>query len=288
MKEQRELPLGFIAVAFVLVSLFAAWVHLGPGQLWLEGVAGGMSTQWTDFASWYQRRLESSAKLLAPLITIVSGTYAIVKAYKYAETRLHRRLHDFLQREEARLSEARATLRMMAEKPGVRRKFVEPSFLNEHFRRAVREMGWGSYFLPAQMGLVEYQLGSAISQLERQSSLGLERQRHFDRQLATAHLLKGALFVSDASKAVAEGRDDRLGLTNAASHFSAALHINPTDEEALEYLSQVHVRLGQNDKAAENLERLLQLTAKQDKSLVRARALHSSARLTAPEIGSMA
>ena len=36
--------------------------------------------RWSALASWYQLKLEGSAKLLAPVITIASGTYALVKA----------------------------------------------------------------------------------------------------------------------------------------------------------------------------------------------------------------
>ena len=279
MERERRWPLSPLIVGFVLSSIFAAWVYLGPGRLWVSGISTDLTAWWNAFASWYQLKLEGSAKLLAPLITIISGTYAIVKAYKYAEARLHLRLHEYLRRDEKRLHDGGSKLRMLVDKPGVRRSFVEPAFLDDSLRSAVRELGWGSYFLPPQMGLVEYQLGTAIAQLQRQVSIANERQRHFDKQLTTAHLLKGALWMGSASEASATGESDRVQLTNAASHFAAALQIDPNDEEALEYAAHVHIRLGQTDEATDYLEKLLHLTAKVEKSLTRARALRSSARI---------
>lgn len=281
--EERKPSWGALVVGLILACLFAAWVSLGPGGAWIDSVMSIVGTRWKALASWYQLKLEGSTKLLAPLITIASGTYAIVKAYKYAEARLHYRLHDFLKREEQRLAAARPKLRMVFDQPGVKREFSEPAFLNSHLRNAFREMGWGSYFLSPQKGLVEYQLERAITQLERQTNLSVQRQRHFDLQLTTAHLLKGAMWVAAASEQTGDGSDERLALTNAASHFSAALQIDEHDEEALEYLSQVYIRLGQTDEATTILDKLLNLTSKQDKSLIRARALRSSARIAEGE-----
>jgi len=281
--EKANAPWGMVALSFILTALFGAWVFLGPGGYWVDTVSSVAATKWTAVANWYQLKLEGSAKLLAPVITIVSGTYALVKAYKYAEARLHYRLHDFIDREERRLREARSKMRMLADKPGIKREFVEPGFLDDNLRTAIRELGWGSYFLPPQMGLVEYQLTSAIAQIEHQSNLSIERQRHLERQLATAHLLKGALWMATASNLKTDSKDDRLALTNAVSHFSAAVQINADDEEALEYLAQAYIRLGQTDEASIALDKVLQLTANQEKSLTRSRALRSKARIAEAE-----
>lgn len=275
MKERRSRPGLFIGVIFV--CLLGAWIYPGPGGAWLDGLLSGFADKLGAVASWYQSKFDGSARLIAPIITILSGTYALVKTYKYAEARLHHRLHEFILREDARLREARSKMRMLADQPGVKREFVAPVFLDNHLKRAVRELGWGSYFLPPQMGLVEYQLESAIAQIESQTTLSVQRHRHLELQLATAHLLRGALLVATASNSNDQG--DRLVLTNAASHFSAALETNPEDEEALEYLAQVQIRLGQTEEASAVLDKVLQLTAKQEKSLARSRALRSKARI---------
>jgi tetratricopeptide (TPR) repeat protein len=274
MDEEQNLlatTIGYFGLIFV--ALFTSWIVLGPGGDWAFEISSLLQTTAQHVGDWYQQTLEGSAKLIAPVITIASGTYAIVKGYKHAEARLHVRLNDYLEREERRLSAARKQLRLIIERPGVRRDFREPIFLSPSLKGAVRELGFGSYFLPPQIDYASYQLSSAIDQLEKQVGLSARRQKSLDTQLATAHLLKGAMAVAAASKARQAGEDDRLLLTDALNHFRAALAINPDDHEALEYAGHVHVCLQQDSEAEPLLDRLLNLTASESKSLTRARAL---------------
>ena len=179
-----------------------------------------------------------------PIVTIASGSYAIVKAYKYAESRLQYRLQDFLDREESRLKGAREQLRLAIERPGTQRPFRSPIFLAPALRRTVREFGWGSYFLPPQLPYADFQVSASVDQVQKQIKLSGDRHTHLNKQLAAAHLLKGAMLAAEATKLEQSGKESRAPLTAALNQFTAALAVYPKDVEALEYASHMHVRLG--------------------------------------------
>ena len=182
------------------------------------------------------------------------------------------RLGDYLAREERRLADARKQLRLIIERPNVDRQFREPIFLEPPLKRAVRELGWGSYFLGPQLGYVSFQLDSSISQLDRQVKLSRDHHRHLECQLATAHLLKGAMHVAEASTAKQQNKDNRSMVSSALNHFECALAVDGNDYEALEYAGHMHLALKQDQDAEVLLDRLVDLTSKDVKSLTRARA----------------
>ncbi|MCK9910760.1 hypothetical protein MXD81_16555, partial [Microbacteriaceae bacterium K1510] len=122
-----------------------------------------------------------------------------------------------------------------------------------------------------QLGYVRSQLDTSIVRLEHQVKLAEGNHRHMVRQLATAHMLRGAMDVAEASKARANSEDDRLAINSALHHFESALDVHERDCEALEYAAHIHVYLKQDREAEEHLDRLLDLTSAEAKSLSRAR-----------------
>ncbi|MFA5956151.1 tetratricopeptide repeat protein [Hyphomicrobium sp.] len=277
MHEQRSLfrELGIFLLLYLVLG--AVWLNWGPGVEVISSLERSLNASLGSLASWYQTKLEQSTKLVAPLVTIISGTFAIVTALSLAESRLLNRLRDFLEREEKRLRGARDQLRRTIERPGPARPFEMPFFATGELRSAMRELGWGSYFLPPQLGYVELQLGEALTKLEKQVDLSKQHQRKVSEQLATAHLLKGAMMISRNGSVQNQNFTDRAKLIEALHHFEAAISASSKDLDALEYASYVHVQLGQFAEADKYIDRLLRLTAKDLKSLQRSRALRSKA-----------
>ncbi|MBS0237624.1 MAG: hypothetical protein JSR89_04280 [Proteobacteria bacterium] len=269
----RELSIFFL----LYFALGAAWINWGPGIEVISSLGQELKFLFGAFANWYQVKLEQSAKLVAPLVTIFSGTFAIVTALRLAESQLLNRVRDFLEKEEKRLSGAREQLRRTIERPGPARPFEMPFFATGKLRSAMRELGWGSYFLPPQLGYVEVQLDGALEKLEKQVDLSKQHHRKLNEQLAMAHLLKGAMLISRNGSAQKQPSADRAKLIEALHHFEGAIVANSKDLDALEYASYIHVQLGQFDEADKYIERLLRLTAKDLKSLQRSRALRSKA-----------
>lgn len=145
----------------------------------------------------------------------------------------------------------------------------------------MRELGWGSYFLGPQLGYVSFQLDTSITQLERRVKLSEDHHRHLERQLATAHLLKGAMHVAEASRTGMSNGYSRPHVTSALGHFQSALAVDEKDCEALEYAAHAHICLKQDGEAKDRLGALLELTSGQPKSLARARAFRYMADIEA-------
>ena len=281
--DQSESSATGALVLFAIICgvIFATWIVLGPGDQWAAAVIAQAYGAIEKAAGWYQKTVDGPSKLIAPAITIASGSYAIYKGYMYAEARLHYRLGDYLEREERRLADARKQLRLIIERPNVDRRFRAPIFLVPPLRRVVRELGWGSYFLGPQLGYVSFQLDTSITQLESQTKLSKANHRHLERQLATAHLLKGAMHVAEASTANQSNGGNRALVSSALNHFQSALAVDADDCEALEYAGHMHVYLQQDQDAESLLDRLLDLTSGQAKSLTRARAFRYKADIAA-------
>ncbi|MDP1911535.1 MAG: hypothetical protein Q8K85_24805 [Hyphomicrobium sp.] len=282
MDQSESSPLGALVLfAIICSAIFVTWIVLGPGDQWAAALIAQAQAALQMATNWYQKTVDGPSKLIAPAITIASGSYAIYKGYKYADARLHYRLGDYLAREERRLADARKQLRLIIERPNVERRFREPIFLAPPLKRAVRNLGWGSYFLGPQLGYVSFQLDGSITQLDRQVKLAKDHQRHLERQLATAHLLKGAMCVAEGSVAEGRNEDGRVMVSSALNHFQSALAVDANDCEALEYAGHMHVSLRQDQDAELLLDRLLDLTSGHGKSLTRARAFRYKADISA-------
>jgi tetratricopeptide (TPR) repeat protein len=280
----RSLQTAIAPIVILIVVLAAIGLVFGPPAATIAEFYTIAQHQLFKAADWYQKSLEGSAKLLAPLFTILSGAYAIYKSYKYAESRLHFRLKDFLDREEKRLSQARPILRALVERPGLGRDLEFPAFLSDELADAVRELGWGSYFLPPQMGFVEFQLSAAIEQLTKQNEIARRNLHSLKSQLATAHLLKGAIEASRGSTLFPEPKVNSEACDRALAHFQEAFKADKTALEALEYSSLMHLCLGDRSEAEAALNKLIGLTTTLEKSLVRSRAFRYQAELAINDI----
>jgi tetratricopeptide (TPR) repeat protein len=272
MDSNRGVFEQFVFLLAALGLVLGAWVVWGPGAEIFEQFSARLGVSINALGDWYQLKVEGPTKLIAPLITILSGSWAIWRTLKYAQSRLHYRLNDFVEREEKRLNDARDKLRMKIERPDVNRPFKAPIFLSPAMKRVVRELGWGSYFGPPQLDYVDFQVGVAIDELGKQVKASEDRDGYLKKQLATAHLLKGAILVAEANDKERAEQEFRDLLTAALNQFKAALDIVPKDVEALEYASHVHVRLNEDQESEKLLDKIIRLTAGQIKSLPRARA----------------
>jgi tetratricopeptide (TPR) repeat protein len=273
MGKERSLLAEMSIFLLLIFGLTVAWTFWGPGRVIGTELLSFLTGRVREGSIWYHDSLDGIAKLLAPLITLATGSYAFYKWYAYSESQLQFRLSNFLKREDERLSGARPALRSTIERPGSSTSFQSPVFLSPALERAVTELGWGSYFRPPQLSYAEYQLDKSILQLEKQLEIWKTRQIYFSEQLSTAHLLKGAMLAGRASAAQLAGRNDRAELAAASNHFDAALHLRNDDLDALEYASHIRVQLGQFPEAQIKLDSLLAATADQAKSLPRARGL---------------
>lgn len=280
MERERSLIYELGGFLILIFGVCGAWLFWGPGYAFLSDGVIAAQNKIGLLADAYQKTADGPTRLVAPLISLLSGAYAIYIAVAYAERRLQKRLQDFLTREEKRLTGAREQLRLILERPGPGRTFESPVFLIEPLDRAVRELGWGSYFLPAQLPYVDHQLDRSLERLGKQIGLSKARTSKLEDQLKLAHLLKGARLTATGVQEKRKGGNDRLHNISALKHFEEILRLDKDDLDGLEYASHMRVRLGQYSEANVHLVRILTHTADKQKSLPRARALRYQAEIS--------
>jgi tetratricopeptide (TPR) repeat protein len=267
MASRNSLWAELSVFVFLFLVLGIGWLELGPGKILLSEwlLSSNHAANWAS--NWYQDKVDGFAKLLSPLITIASGSYAIYKGLRFADGQLHLRLQEFLKREEKRLRSARSQLRARIERPGPVRAFEEPTFLVEPMQRAVGELGWARYFWSARLPFAEKNLETSILEIEKQLELWKGHDDYYKRQLSAAHLLKGAISAANASNSRKSGQNDRPHNITALTHFVEALKIDPMDIEALEYAALTRIQLKDFNAAKFDVDRIIDVTEGHPKSL---------------------
>jgi hypothetical protein len=175
---------------------------------------------------------------MAALLSIATGSYGVLKAYRYAESRLANRLAEFLQREEERLADARNKLLSALTQPALHRPHIQPVFANKSLNNALIHMRWG------KKDRAERSLEDALRLIDDQVETAQQWQVAQKRQKAAAHLLLGAL-------ADANGHHEK-----ALAHFQSALDLNSEDLEAREYAGLQQLRTANAQLALQNFKEL--------------------------------
>lgn len=211
------------------------------------------------------------------LFGIFGGAAGILKWWYHREAVLHKRLETYLDREDARLKNARRDVLYTLARPGERRKFAEPMFavgpLRKILRRRQLDSRW-SWGLPESSA--DRVLTDALKQISRRSEVLEKAQQNYREQAVTAHILKGVVAAMRAQRSPSKESAYR---TEALHAFQTALAI-PGQDHRLFVIEQIAHQLrclGMLDEAAEAYTKLLgevdeRLTDKA-KDLARARAL---------------
>lgn len=273
-------------VIVIVMSIVLATI-LAVAADWLDG-SQLFVRLWsfaTGFSAAYYEFFERLGRVLAPLVAVASGGYAIYQKWHYAGRNLHLRLQEFLEREETRLRSADDELNKAAERPGPGRPFQSPLYSWEDLRGVLQRMQWGAptfgtlHWGRARRADAEVDRASRI--LEEQLELWGHRKRDYQRRLIQAHLVKGALAVARAAKLRERGADDREENHNALAEFERALSVEPNSPDllALEFVAHQRVRLGDFTGALDDFGRLSERAANLQKLLIRARALKYQAEI---------
>ena len=173
------------------------------------------------------RLLQGIGGVLGALISAL-GLY---KAWRYAESRLSERLMEFIEREEQTLAKSRQVLTVFRDKRSAIKPSQAPLFTDFELSKALKLVR------RKRFGRVETLLTKSVEQAQERAILARDKAALHDNQRAMAYLLLGAMA-------------DKRGEHDAAlSHFHAALQINPTDPEALEYTSVQQLKIGDATQA---------------------------------------
>ncbi len=192
------------------------------------------------------------------LFGLAGFAFGVWKWWWYREKVLHKRLATYLADQNARLHGARRDVLTLIERPGPGRNFAAPLFAVWPLRRLLKDRGWAG-FLPWSSieQRASRRLEGAQTQINRRMHTATETLKHHRDQLATAHILHGAVAAARAGRQTSPGRQAKLD-REALSAFRMALRI-PGDGhrlEAREYEAIQLRRLQRWDEARKAFGRL--------------------------------
>jgi tetratricopeptide (TPR) repeat protein len=281
----RGVRRALLAVIVVAVLGFLT-LHVWLG--WeLDKIQRTAQSAWSIFSngvrSFYDA-INDSARILAPVVTILGGGYAIVHRWNYNKNRMQIHIDDFITRENERLRGSRDSLSKTLERPSPATGFAAPIFRKRRLQRTLKRMHWDrlSWFKPklGPMKRADENLETELAELENQLKVWGKVQANYNERIAQAHLLRGAIAAARGGQAKAAGKDAWESNLRAFEHFEEAHKLNASDPDALEYMGHMRVRLGQYPEAIADFEALEKLAPKEGKTLARARALKFQAEVS--------
>jgi tetratricopeptide (TPR) repeat protein len=238
-----------------------------------------ISSAWSIFTAdvhaWRQT-LDPLIWIIASVLAIIPGSFAIYRWWFYRDSRLPERLNELIAKEEKRLHAARAALLSAVQNPDARHAPVTPPyFFGPSFSQTVRNLGWGGWVMnPFFFTIAEQEIEVALVEIERRLHFCEQSQANCRNQEAAAYLVKGALAAARAGKERPKsGQADRWNRA-ALNHFGRALEIDSGDMEALEYVAHQQRILGQDSLALSSYQRLAEVTCRsaRDDRIVASRA----------------
>ncbi len=216
----------------------------------------------SDFLTW-----ASSPDASIPVVKLLQGLAATVgalisalgfyKAWRFAESRLGKRLTEFLDIEEQKLVEARQVVRdfrnqRSAVSPTATKLFTSPE-LGKALKH-LRKRRWAK---------AKTILDNTVEKTRSREKIARKKASLHEKQTAMAYLLLGAIADSDGDH------------QSALAHFYSALEIDPQDAEALEYLGLQLMKLGEPRQAIEQFERLASIAENRKDGLLHSHALRN-------------
>jgi tetratricopeptide (TPR) repeat protein len=250
--------------------------YLKFGYEQLKNVALGFSSWLDSLTVAHDWLIEKLSKLIAPVVTILTGSYAIYQRWYYAENKLRLRLSQFLARENKRLAIAYEALDKRIERPSPAREFKAPIFSRWGLKPAFYASGIGSpspltYFLD-RVDRAEVEVGHELKQLQSQLDLWDEVKSDYQSRKARAHVCRAAIFACKAAMARNQERDERPYNLSALNDFEEALRLNPDNLLAMELAAHMRVRLGEYSRAIQGFSELAERAAQRGDKLTAMRA----------------
>lgn len=232
--------LALIGISLLSMMLFiAGYLGLFGKELksTIEGPAG-------QFWNWlWSDPVEKSAKLLGALGTILGAAYSITKGIYFAKVNLPKRLTELIDNTTVLLAVKRSQARRLLEQARYNLEVGEVSLYVGPMNRAFINLGL------KKISSSFDELGKVIDAVAAEKTVIKAKQKSLHAQLATAHVLRGVILMSDAER---NGKDvglRRKGLGEALREFEAALEALPDDTDALELKAEILLELGRREDA---------------------------------------
>ena len=221
------------------------------------------------------------------LATLVSTGIAIWKWWEAREANLFLRFERMISRYEHELVKARSDLVDVMARPGPGVLIRPPLFMTWQLRAVLRRRKWHPASLWPVGQKIDHRLASALRTCDRKVSAHMGRLSYFRQQIASAHLIQGALAAGRAADA-REEHERQLLDQDALDRFRNVLGIpgHQEDQAARELIAHQLARLEQAQLADSAYVDLINTLERQpeapSRNLVLARAKRSLAVLRYP------
>lgn len=162
---------------------------------------------------------EHGDKLIAAAVFV----FGLWKWWRYRERILHKRLKEYLQESDRLLAHGLTDVLTALQRPGPSKPPKLPLFASTQLRSVLRERHWHNAPVAAAVASsAQWQLSSAIEKIERKLKSGEDMMSSLRKELATAHIMKGAIASSGTQRSVTGVNEPKLLALNA---FRSALQV---------------------------------------------------------------
>ena len=188
------------------------------------------------------------------LIALAGFVFGVWRWWKYREHILHKRLEEYLKESDKRLRNGQDDVLAALYRPGPSRAFLDPLFIPSELRSVLRERDWDKRSIAATVERsADIQLSKAVKKIERRLVTARENMQSLHQQLATAHVLKGAIASASASRVLSDSMQSNA---SALTSFKTALQVPEQERNiaAKEYESHQLRKLGHFNEALDAYE----------------------------------
>jgi hypothetical protein len=197
------------------------------------------------------------------LFGLAGFSFGVWRWWYTRERVLHKRLQEYIVEQDRRLGQARADVLEAIYRPGSKQQFADPLFAVRPLRRILRRRRWNSLFVLRSIETsAERNLKKALEDIERRYGIAVAALTSLRAQMASAHLLQGAIAAARASQsrnlAQRMYSDDK-----ALTCFRTVLQVHDyeRDVQAKEYEAHQLRKLGHLAEAQDAYEQLDDLAA---------------------------
>ena len=172
------------------------------------------------------------------LIGIGGFVFGIWRWFKYREQILHKRLQEYLRESDKRLINGQNYVLEAMRRPGPGQLFQDPLFIGLALRSVLRERNWDRSPIAATVERsADLQLADARTSIERRIEAADATIASLRQQLATTHILRGAVAASSAKRVPSRA----IERNNAAlSFFRSVLQIPGQQQNLLAKEFEAH------------------------------------------------
>jgi len=162
------------------------------------------------------------------IVGLVGVSFGFWRWWRYREHILHKRLAEYLRESDARLETGTAELIDLIQRPAPGQQLKDPLFADADLRVVLRERNWDkpAYALGVAASS-DWQLEKAIDGINRRLTTAQATVASLNRQLFSAHSIRGAIAASRRRP------EDTHSWSHALGHFKAALAVPGHDRDLI-------------------------------------------------------